>query len=315
MQVALIHNKGAGDPDEHSKDRLLALIRDAGHDVTYFSSKKKKEWREALGKGWDLVAVAGGDGTVGRVARRLAGCGSPGAVLPLGTANNVARALGVADTPVEALVAGWTSADRCYLDLGMARGPWGERRFVEGVGAGLLARMMSWLETVDNAPLDHLDDADERVASVVRMLRARLDQCRPAAYTVTLDGRDCSGEYVLVEAMNIPTVGPNLRLAPEASPTDGLLDVVLLSEKDRAEFREHLRSFFPGHNGAPALTVERARRIEIAWDGFDVHIDDEPWPEEGEDPPARPSTIVVTLENCAMEFLVPKAGTPKTGSG
>jgi hypothetical protein len=111
---------------------------------------------------------------------------------------------------------------------------------------------------------------------------------------------------VLVEAMNIPTVGPNLRLAPEADPTDGLLDVVLLSEKDRAEFREHLRSFFPGHNGAPALTVERARRIELAWDGFDVHIDDEPWPEEGEDPPARPSTIVVTLENCAMEFLVPK---------
>jgi diacylglycerol kinase (ATP) len=307
MRLALIHNKGAGDPDEHSKDRLLALIRDAGHDVTYFGAKKKKEWREALARPWDLVVVAGGDGTVGRVARRLAGCGSPGAVLPLGTANNIARALGVADTPLETLVAEWGSGERRYLDLGVARGPWGEMRFVEGVGAGLLARMMSWLETVDNAPLEHLDDADDRVASVVRMLRARLDQCRPAAYTVRLDGRDCSGEYVLVEAMNIPTVGPNLRLAPDADPTDGLLDVVLLSEADRAEFREHLRAFFPGHNGAPALTVRRARRVELAWDGFDVHVDDEPWPEEDSERPKRPATIVLTLESCAVEFLVPSA--------
>jgi diacylglycerol kinase (ATP) len=307
MRLALIHNKGAGDPDEHSKDRLLALIRDAGHDVTYFAAKKKKEWREALARPWDLVVVAGGDGTVGRVARRLAGCGSPGAVLPLGTANNIARALGVADTPLETLVAEWGSGERRYLDLGVARGPWGEMRFVEGVGAGLLARMMSWLETVDNAPLEHLDDADDRVASVVRMLRARLDQCRPAAYTVRLDGRDCSGEYVLVEAMNIPTVGPNLRLAPDADPTDGLLDVVLLSEADRAAFREHLRAFFPGHNGAPALTVHRARRVELAWDGFDVHVDDEPWPEEDSKRPKRPATIVLTLESCAVEFLVPSA--------
>jgi diacylglycerol kinase (ATP) len=312
MRVALIHNKGAGDPDEHSEEHLTALIRDAGHDVTYFPAKKKKAWRAALEDPWDLVAVAGGDGTVGRVARNLAGCDVPAAVLPLGTANNIARALRVADTPLDELIRAWSSGDRRYMDLGTARGPWGECRFIEGVGAGLVARMMSWLESVDNAPLDHLDDADDRVVSVMRMLRARLDQSRALPYTVELDGRDRSGEYVLVEIMNIPTVGPNLRLAPHADPGDGMLDVVLLTEGDRAEFREHLQSFLPGGHGAPALPVQRARRVELRWDGFDVHIDDEPWPEDGEDPPSRDSTIVVTLENCAMEFLVPRTG---TGSG
>ena len=305
MRVALIHNKGAGDPDEHSKARLTAILRDAGHDVTYFPAKRKKVWRAALDEPWDVVAVAGGDGTVGRVARRTAGTGLPVAVLPLGTANNLARALGVSDRPLEALVAGWPRGVRQCFDLGVARGPWGEFRFLEGVGAGLLARMMSWLETIDNAPLEHLDEPEDRVASVVRLLRARLDQCKAVPYAVKLDGRDCSGEYVLVEVMNIPSIGPNLRLSPGADPSDGLLDVVLLAEDERAEFREHLQAFFPNGDDTPSLTVHHARRVELVWDGFDVHLDDEPWPEDDKAKPRPPARIVLTLEAHAIEFLQP----------
>lgn len=305
MRVALIHNKGAGDRDEHSRRRLTALIRDAGHDVTYFSARKKKAWRAALEKPWDLVAVAGGDGTVGRVSRRLAGTGTPAAVLPLGTANNLARALRVNDVPLEAVVSGWSSAGRLCFDLGVARGPWGEFRFLEGIGAGLLARMMSWLEGIDNAPLEHLDEPEDKVASVVRMLRTRLDRSKALPFDVKLDGRDCSGEYVFVEIMNIPSIGPNLRLSPGADPGDGLLDVVLLTDAERAEFRDHLKSFFPNGDDAPSLTVHRARRVELGWNGFDVHLDDEPWPEEGASPPKGPAKIVATLEAHAIEFLVP----------
>jgi len=51
---------------------LVELLCAAGHKVNYQSSKEKK-WKKALKNPGDIVAVAGGDGTVGKVARRLIG--------------------------------------------------------------------------------------------------------------------------------------------------------------------------------------------------------------------------------------------------
>jgi diacylglycerol kinase family enzyme len=70
LRVTLIHNPTAGDDKQPSRGQLKALIREAGHDVRY-QSVREKGWSRVLEKKADLVAVAGGDGTVGRVARRL----------------------------------------------------------------------------------------------------------------------------------------------------------------------------------------------------------------------------------------------------
>ena len=83
MRVTLIHNRTAGDKS-HGEDELIRLLTQAGYDVDYQSSKGK--WRESLDSSPDYVAVAGGDGTIGKVARTLAGTGVPIAILPLGTA-------------------------------------------------------------------------------------------------------------------------------------------------------------------------------------------------------------------------------------
>ena len=95
-----------------------------------------------LDKRAGLVVVAGGDGTVARVARRMVGRGVPVAILPAGTANNIARSLGLLKQPFEELVRGWRDARRVQLDVGIAAGPWGERYFVEGLGAGLFAGLL-----------------------------------------------------------------------------------------------------------------------------------------------------------------------------
>src|SRR6185369_915874 len=88
--------------------------------------------------GSELIVIAGGDGTVQRVATELAWRELPLAILPLGTANNIATSLGI-EGPTEALVAGWATARRSPLDLGVATGPWGTRRFIESVGGGLVS--------------------------------------------------------------------------------------------------------------------------------------------------------------------------------
>ncbi|HYX41298.1 MAG TPA: acylglycerol kinase family protein, partial [Pyrinomonadaceae bacterium] len=104
MRVTLIHNPKAG-KGHPTGDELQTLIKEAGHKVLYQSAKEKK-WQRALQTSADLIVVAGGDGTIRKVATRLAGSRVPLTILPLGTANNIAKSLGI-NGSFEQLVAGW----------------------------------------------------------------------------------------------------------------------------------------------------------------------------------------------------------------
>ncbi len=74
-RAILVHNPGSGN-GRHSAEELTAQLRRAGFRVRYIHAKKRKEMkglRDAKG----LIVVAGGDGTVHRVARRIAGRDAP----------------------------------------------------------------------------------------------------------------------------------------------------------------------------------------------------------------------------------------------
>src|SRR5438445_11005765 len=109
MRILLVHNPKAGSKEHEGEDFIKALKK-AGHKATYQSSKKKGITK-ALKKKINLVLVAGGDGTVSKIAYRLVSTKSevPLSVLPLGTANNFARSLGFClsqDELIEQLGAG-----------------------------------------------------------------------------------------------------------------------------------------------------------------------------------------------------------------
>lgn len=93
MQTLLVHNPTAGKGD-HEKEELLAILRLAGHEVTYASSKSD-EFPKILDGEFDLIVIAGGDGTVRKVASRLRHRKAAIAIFPHGTANNIARSLGM----------------------------------------------------------------------------------------------------------------------------------------------------------------------------------------------------------------------------
>jgi diacylglycerol kinase family enzyme len=136
MRITLIHNPKAG-RGTHDKKTLISMLAKAGHHATY-QSTKKSSYKKALKKSTDLVLAAGGDGTIAKVACRLIGMGIPLSVLPLGTANNLARSLGFIASPEE-IIARLEGGKKRSFDVGLARGPWGKRHFFEGVGGGLLA--------------------------------------------------------------------------------------------------------------------------------------------------------------------------------
>jgi diacylglycerol kinase (ATP) len=302
MQVTLIHNPGAGKGgDVDSPASIEASIRAAGHDV-HAQSADAPDWADALDRPAELVAVLGGDGTVGRVARRMIGRRVPIAALAAGTANNIAMTLGTEHMELRRQIAGWSGGRRLPFDVCVARGPWGTEHLLEGLGCGLF----TWgMRNVDDAPGPEPATPGERIARVLAMLDEQVGAHPPTRIDATLDGNDVSGDYVLLEAMNTRFVGPNLFLAPDGHPADGLLDVITVREDERDAFREHLASWKRGALRPPDWPARRGRHLTLQWTGFPLHLDDRLWP-DAQVPRGDGGTIELEVEQGALEFLVPQ---------
>ena len=305
MRVTALYNPDAG-AGTLTRRRLAALLERAGYDATYWSAMGKT-CKDALENPGDLVVVAGGDGTTAKVAKRLAGRGVPLAILPGGTANNIARSLGL-DGPLEELVARWRIATPTPVDVGLVCGPWGEELFIEAAGLGVFPRMLEI--AAERERMTATERAALKSAKQGAELMTELVMSSPAQrWSVTVDGRDVSGDYIMLEAMNIRQIGRAIELAPTADATDGTLDVIAVREEDRASFVDFLRERPRGASQPPQRFAWRARRIEIDCAETLAHIDDEPWPDgEAEEGKGRgtPSTgkITITIQPGAIEILL-----------
>jgi diacylglycerol kinase family enzyme len=298
----LIHNPTAGDEKQPSAGQLEALIKEAGYKLRY-QSAKEQGWQKALKRPADIIAVAGGDGTVTKVARRLIGTGLPIAVLPMGTANNISRTLGIFDVPVTTLIPAWDNAYRLNFDAGLATGPWGERHFIEGCGAGLLTTAIPKVDA--SKTIEQLPQTQVKVSYAQQLTREHLAETRPIEIQATLDGEDVSGRYLLIEVMNMQYIGPNLFLAPQLVRNDGEFELVLVQERHRKELGDHIRQWQEGKLFPPELETRRGRKLEINWTGFRLHIDDKLWPPIGKRKPKSPAPIELRVAPEAVTFLIP----------
>lgn len=300
MKITLIHNPGAGDGQDVRA--LVRLITDAGHDLRFCSTKQ--DWKKLLKAPTDLVVAAGGDGTVRRVALEAAERCLPFSAIPVGTANNIAKTVGLLGEAAD-LIETWSTSPRAAhpFDLGEVAAPWGTERFVEAVGAGLVADLISREDEIA-ADAKLLGRATDRALHLL----ADLVREEPLHdWRIRADGRDLSGKYFSVAVMNTRFVGPNLPLAARAYPGDEQLDVVLLREADREPLYQYLGSRLHLASGQmPKLPVTRAATVQIdAPAGVRWHLDDKCWPSA--DPPGKPATLIVRCLPGALKFVAAPA--------
>ena len=298
MRITLIHNPGAGRQGAKDAKKLRKFLADHGHDVRYRSAKEKG-WKKALKKKADLVVVAAGDGTVAKVARRMVGRGVPLSVLPSGTANNIARTFGLVERPFEEIVRGWENPRRVKLDVGVVRGPWGERYFIEGIGAGIFASILA------SPASAKLKKSKTPVEGGMERLKREAARAEPVEINATLDGEDISGAYLLMEAINLRYVGPNLHLAHDSQPGDGQFDVVLATEAERERLRYYLEHWQENRERLAMLPTRRGRRLEIEWTGFPLHIDDKLRPKPKMKPKEMAGLVEARIHGEAVKFLLP----------
>ena len=296
-----MHNPEAG-RGQHKKKELMRALAEAGHEVIY-QSTKESDWKKSLTKPADLVLVAGGDGTVGKVARRLIASSIPLSVLPLGTANNLARSLGFILSPEE-IIARLEGGRKHAFDVGLARGPWGKRYFFEGAGAGLLADYVQASRKEKKQGRTKKISKEQEMRQHVSLLRRMLRDHPARKWKIDIDGEDVSDDYILWEAMNIRSVGPALYLAPRAATKDGRFDFVSVRAEDRSLLVKHLDARLARKKSKYPLPIRRFRKLKTVWQGSTIHFDDEIWPGKNEKPKS-PAKIEIEVKSSALVILQP----------
>lgn len=289
MRVLLLHNPGAGQGG-HSRAGLTRLFAAEGHEVIY-RQVKEDGIHPADAEGVDVVAVGGGDGTIGAAVRALPDADRPFIILPLGTANNVARCLGL-PARAEDIIRGCAAAPERRIDLGLATGPWGTQLFLEGAGLGALAEMALVGHRVDASREGKRRFGEEAPHRFVR-------EAPPEEWHIRADGRDVPGALLFAEILNMPLVGPGLPIGPPGLPDDGLLHLVLL----RPDGREAFARWAEGGRERPAAGLETlaAGRVTLTWTGGALRIDDR-FP----DVPAGPAEVALKIAPRKLRVLVPQ---------
>ena len=265
MRISVLYNEEAG--DGLSADDLRRQIQHLGHDVVHLADDAAA-FARAVDDSVDLAVTAGGDGTVRSGIIALAGRPIPLAILPFGTANNIALNLGIGGTLPE-LIERWDRAVRTPFDVGVARGSWGNRVFVEAIGTGLVVAGI----TAAQPQVDHLDDADTRLLGALEVFLEVLNDYQAQPLTLQIDERRVTGSYLMIEIMNIGSIGPQLELGSSIDPRDGWLSVVTAQEDDRSLLIDYLSQRIAGRTTALELPTERARHVEIQG-VTELHIDD-----------------------------------------
>lgn len=281
MQAAkyaqLLHNPKAGDGD-HMKEDLVNAIVSCGFNCGYVSTKAQR-W-DRLKTKTTLAVVAGGDGTVRQVLKRLLRRKlldkRPAiALFPAGTANNFAKTLGIsASLPgLKRAITGWQIRK---IDVGAIGNVPETNFFLEGMGYGLLPRLIREMKTVD---LSKVKTTDEELALALNKLIEITQDYMPKRGLLTIDGVHYEDSYLLVEVLNIQSVGPNVVLAPKADPTDGKLHVALLKEVHREAFIQYLQQSHRPRSGkypkVPWQTIEVKHSITMRCEHRLLHVDDE----------------------------------------
>lgn len=265
MRICLFWNQTAG--EGVSADSLTHLITGAGHTVTRVVDDVA-QLPHHLDSAIDCVVAAGGDGTIARVGRSLAGGDIPMAILPMGTANNIAASLAIEGTP-EQLIAKWADHRIVKIDVGVVRDAARERYFLESVGAGLIAQAITLGRAgipADADPESQLRQARQIYVDHVRELPAQ-------HLAVTFDGHSIGDDYVMVEVLNTPSIGPGIRLSADVNAADGCLSLVTAGEAERAALAAYLRARVTGDPPDAGLKAVRTQCVELK--GVrEIHVDD-----------------------------------------
>jgi diacylglycerol kinase (ATP) len=263
--IALVlHGSRAGRDDVR---HLVNWVREKGHLVeplvTFEAGEATMFAAEAARRGVDVVAAAGGDGTINEVVNGLDGFDVPLGIIPLGTANDFARQVGI---PAD--------ADHA-MDVILQRKP---RRFDTATLNGRRFLNVSTGGIGAEATAETPASAKESLGSVAYAITGlrKFADFRPNWARFTAEDFSYEGEFLMFAVGLTRSTGGGTMVTPMAEADDGFFDLCIVEGMSRGEFARTVlkvkRGEHVGHEGVhyvqlKRVTIEGREPIAVNVDG------------------------------------------------
>ncbi|MCT1523619.1 diacylglycerol/lipid kinase family protein [Sphingobacterium hotanense] len=218
---------------------------------------------QAIEEKYDAVIAVGGDGTINEIGSALAGTATPLGIIPEGSGNGLALYLGIPMNESAALRR-LNRFDSVAVDCAKV----GEDRFFNIAGLGFDASVSDKF-------------ANETFRGPVGYLRTAinvLSNYKPKKYKLKIDGKEYEREAFMISVANSPQYGNNAYIAPNASITDGLLDVCIVHKFPLYTLPMMIFHLFnKTADQSEYVEIIPGKHIIIEQEGKDpVHLDGEP---------------------------------------
>lgn len=230
-------------------------------------AEAERQAAKAVAEGTSALVAVGGDGSVHAALQAVAGTPTPLAVVPAGTGNDRALALGIPADPLAAVRAAaedlQAGAVRS-IDAGLTDGRWWATVLCCGFDSAVSdrANRLRW-------------PRGRRRYDVA--ILAELARLRPREVELVLDGEPSTVPVTLVAVGNTCWYGGGMKVCPDADPADGRFDVTVVGPMSRlALVRSRPRLTDGSHVEDAVVTVHRAARVELSSPGVTTYADGEP---------------------------------------
>jgi diacylglycerol kinase (ATP) len=242
-----------------NKLQLLLQINHVPFGIIHQTSKELTtlELRSKIESGkFHTVIAIGGDGLVNLCLQEIAEREIALAVIPAGTGNDFARAVGSHKKSVDTIVHTLLDTKPFEIDLGLVTGGFGRRWYVQVLSTGFdalvngLANKITW-------PKGQLRYS---IATLYT-----LAQFKPIEYEVIVDGKQIKQDFMLVVVANGKTYGGGMQICPNASISDGLFDILLVHPVSKLVLLTIFpKVFFGKHIPHPKIEVLYGRRVQLS---------------------------------------------------
>lgn len=269
-------------------------LREAGAELSVLRGESAAQTRalalRAVRDEPDGIVVVGGDGTLTGIADVLADSGHPVTLVPAGTGDDFARALGLPIGDARSAASAALHGHPRRIDLGTVTTQGRAHAFLTIVAVGFDAKVSERTNTM-RYPRGRLR---YYLAIVIELLRLR-----PVLFRVSVDdGDEQTAPGTLLAIGNTSSYGGGMRICVGADPGDGALDIVHVAPLSR----RRLLTLFPlllrgTHLSRPEVTHRRATRVRVAAPDLVVYADGER---------IGAAECVIGIRPAALRMMVPE---------
>ena len=235
----------------NSNNLPYEIIKESSYEETV------TKYRLSIASGkFNKVIAIGGDGLVNLCLQEIAQRNIGLAVVPAGTGNDFARAVGSHKKNVDTIFNFIASQDPTCIDLGLVTGDFGRRWYVQVLSTGFdalvnnLANRITW-------PRGQIKYTLATILTLARF--------NPIPYELIINDKTFKQNLMLLSVANGETYGGGMRICPDASNSDGIFDILLVHPVSKIVLLTIFPKVFAGkHVPHPKIEIIRAKKIKLS---------------------------------------------------